>query len=132
MLPIKSVIKKTLLFLINVPEINMKVQHILRLVDEHKQTVIAALKNINYLKIIDYGCGEGFFSDCFNQSKYYGYDPNINKIIYAKKKFINYKFLSESPDFRMFDLFFFNNRNYSTIAFFFSVFRLILFCWFIV
>lgn len=107
MLLIKSIIKKSVLWLIDIPQLNFKIQHIVRPINEHKQAVLTTLKNISYSKVLDYGCGEGFFSDCFSNSKYCGYDTNIKKITYAKKKFVNYKFLSEIPEISMFDLFLF-------------------------
>jgi hypothetical protein len=95
--------------LIDIPNVNIIIQYIIRPINKHKKTVMNILKNISYAKVLDYGCGEGFFSDCFSQSKYCGYDPDIKKITYAKKKFANYKFLSEIPKINLFDLFFFNN-----------------------
>jgi len=105
---LKSITTKCLLFLNAIPQFNIKVQHIIRPIGKHKQIISAALKNVSYSKMLDYGCGEGVFSSCFIQSKYVGYDSAVKKITYAKKKFVNYKFQSEVPDFRIFDLFFFN------------------------
>jgi 2-polyprenyl-3-methyl-5-hydroxy-6-metoxy-1,4-benzoquinol methylase len=108
MLLFRLIIRKILLFLNDIPRFNITIQYILRPIYKHKRFISATLKNISYSKNLDYGCGEGLFSNCFIQSKYIGYDPAIKKITYAQKRFVNYKFLSEIPDFRMFDLFFFN------------------------
>jgi 2-polyprenyl-3-methyl-5-hydroxy-6-metoxy-1,4-benzoquinol methylase len=109
MASVTSLINSILLWLINIPQLNIKFQYISRPINKHKKALSSILKNIIYSRVLDYGCGEGFFSDCFSQSKYCGYDIDIKKIIYAKKRFVNYKFLTEIPEFSMFDLFFFNN-----------------------
>lgn len=106
---VKSITKNILIFLLGIPKFNIIIQYILRPINKHKQIILAALKDISYSKILDYGCGEGLFSGCFCESKYIGYDPAVKKIIYAKKRFVYYQFLSENPNFRIFDLFFFNN-----------------------
>ncbi len=109
MTSITLLINSILLRLINIPYFKIRITHILAPINKHKRVLLDVLKNINYSKVIDYGCGEGIFSDCFSPSKYCGYDPAVKKITYAKKKFVNREFRSGIPELCIFDLFFFSN-----------------------
>lgn len=109
MLFIKSIIKKSVLWLIDIPQLNIKIQYVFRPINKHRKVITDVLKNINYSQAIDYGCGEGLFSVCFDRSKYNGYDTDIKRIICAKKMFQGYKFFSKLHTGEDYDLFFFNN-----------------------
>jgi len=109
MLSVESLIYSFALRLMDIPKLNIIIAYILRPIFKHRRIVRTMLNDIIYSKILDYGCGEGLFSNCFVKTKYIGYDPAVKKIIQAKKIFSNYKFLSEIPDFHVFDLFFFNS-----------------------
>lgn len=109
MLFIKSIITKSVLWLIDIPQLNIKIQYIFRPIKKHRKIVTDVLKNVNYSQAIDYGCGEGLFSVCFDRSKYNGYDTDIKKIIFAKKMFQGYKFLSKLHTGEYYDFLFFNN-----------------------
>ena len=41
--------------------------------------------NLNEVDVLDYGCGDGYFSNIFSKEKYVGYDLDEN-IIYKNKK----------------------------------------------
>lgn len=42
--------------------------------------------------VLDYGCGDGRFTDCFSPAKYTGYDINKHAIEHCKSKYPNHDF----------------------------------------
>jgi 2-polyprenyl-3-methyl-5-hydroxy-6-metoxy-1,4-benzoquinol methylase len=104
-----KIFKSALLSIINNPELNVKIQYSLRPVKRHKIILAELLREIPQARVLDYGCGEGFFADCFESSKYYGYDLEQWRIAYAKEHFPQYTFSAEKPELKNFDVVFFNN-----------------------
>ncbi|MDR1324359.1 MAG: class I SAM-dependent methyltransferase [Candidatus Margulisbacteria bacterium] len=104
-----KVFKSILLSVINNPAWNVRIQQRLRPLKKHKIILAELLREIPRARVLDYGCGEGIFADCFAPDKYLGYDPEPKRIDYAKKQFPEYSFTAQKPNLNDFDLLFFNN-----------------------
>ncbi|MDR2429187.1 MAG: class I SAM-dependent methyltransferase [Candidatus Margulisbacteria bacterium] len=109
MLNFGGVCKQFLLNCLDNPRLNQMIQYSLRPIQKHKTVLKNILRKIPYTAALDYGCGEGFFADCFTPDKYLGFDFNPRRIAYAQKHFSRYSFTARKPDFRKFDLLLFNN-----------------------
>jgi SAM-dependent methyltransferase len=87
----------------------VKIQQSLRPLKKHKIILTELLQEVSHARVLDYGCGEGIFANCFAPDKYLGYDPDCKRIDYAEKQFPKYSFTTQKPNLSDFDLLFFNN-----------------------
>ena len=60
--------------------------------------------NLNEVDVLDYGCGDGYFSNIFSKEKYVGYDLDENIIYKNKKKGNGYVFETRINEQKKFDV----------------------------